>query len=82
LFWENNCLICYMEISFDSIMLMQVPGQIAAEAKMLHRKSYLITKSYTGAPGETGQDSSDWTAVSEMGTIGMPFQQLLTENSQ
>ena len=35
-----------MEISFDSIMLMQVSGQIAAETKMLHRKSYLITESY------------------------------------
>ncbi|XP_075565563.1 uncharacterized protein FAM241A [Pelecanus crispus] len=36
----------------------------------------------TGAPGEAGQESTEWTAVSEMGAIGMPFQQLLTENSQ
>lgn len=35
-----------MEISFDSILLMQVSEQIAAEARMLHRKSYLITESY------------------------------------
>lgn len=33
-----------METSFDSVVLMQVSGQIAAEAKMLHRKSYLITE--------------------------------------
>nr|XP_021138758.1 uncharacterized protein C4orf32 homolog isoform X2 [Columba livia] len=36
---------------------------------------------FEGAP-EAGQESAAWTAVSEMGAMGMPFQQLLTGNSQ
>ncbi|XP_066852549.1 uncharacterized protein FAM241A isoform X6 [Anser cygnoides] len=34
------------------------------------------------APGGSGQETPRWTAVSEMGDIGMPFQQLLARSSQ
>lgn len=37
---------------------------------------------FPGSPGEAEQESREWTTVSEMGAIGMPFQQLLTENNQ
>ncbi|XP_068538081.1 uncharacterized protein FAM241A isoform X1 [Anas acuta] len=33
-------------------------------------------------PGGSGQETPRWTAVSDIGAIGMPFQQLLARNSQ
>ncbi|PKK26150.1 hypothetical protein A306_00009477 [Columba livia] len=52
------------------------------DLETLFQPAQCILKEYNlGAP-EAGQESAAWTAVSEMGAMGMPFQQLLTGNSQ
>ncbi|XP_066852547.1 uncharacterized protein FAM241A isoform X4 [Anser cygnoides] len=49
---------------------------------MRRRFCFILGFEFRRAPGGSGQETPRWTAVSEMGDIGMPFQQLLARSSQ